>query len=638
MLWLWVSIALATTLLVPDVYPTIGDAMEAAGDGDTIELAVDDYSDEIVYLYTPKNVTIKSASGAAVTTGPYVVDLGSTSELVLEDLTLPCERNATTVYLAYGSLTLDGVRASDCSGGRLFSLEDANLTIRDSTFSQLDGDEGVVARINNGGSVLIEGSTFESIDASGNGAVLLMNSAGTDSLEVTTSTFEAIESVDGGLLYANGAGLVRLVDLEVTEARAEQGAVIWGEDLGEMYIEGVRVSKSRAEEAMFYLSGDMTSLTVDDVQLEGNDGTVTTAGFWVEHATEASFSRVWSCGNEAIRGASVIHMDGGSLDVSGLVSANDIASEVMALDGQTTLTLSNGTFLGLPSDVLVFGDARGHVTNSLFMEVAGTVLSISEVSEGGAGSYNAWYDVGSLTDGDFDLTTDGLDEVDPELSAYDSSMSCDELQLWLAEGSPLRDAGDPDVLDPDGSVSDIGAFGGPSSLLEDADEDGFYQDLDCDDADPDSYPDADEVPYDGVDQDCDGEDVTDVDGDGYDGLEGGGTDCDDTDADVHPDAEDAWYDGIDSDCDGADDYDQDGDGFDAETSGGDDCDDEDADVNPDAADEDADGIDQDCNGTDGPAADTDTDEGAGGGCRHGGASSLWLALLALFATRRRVTS
>ncbi len=58
-----------------------------------------------------------------------------------------------------------------------------------------------------------------------------------------------------------------------------------------------------------------------------------------------------------------------------------------------------------------------------------------------------------------------------------------------------------------------------------------------------------EIPYDGVDQDCDGQDLTDVDGDGFDAPEAGGQDCDDNDAAVHPEAVEACT-GVDDDCDG----------------------------------------------------------------------------------------
>ena len=60
---------------------------------------------------------------------------------------------------------------------------------------------------------------------------------------------------------------------------------------------------------------------------------------------------------------------------------------------------------------------------------------------------------------------------------------------------------------------------------------------------------TDEVPYDGVDQDCDGLDLTDVDADGYDAAEVGGADCDDLDDAVHPDALE-HLDDVDDDCDG----------------------------------------------------------------------------------------
>lgn len=80
----------------------------------------------------------------------------------------------------------------------------------------------------------------------------------------------------------------------------------------------------------------------------------------------------------------------------------------------------------------------------------------------------------------------------------------------------------------------------------------------CDDA---------EAPYDGIDQDCDGTDLTDVDGDGYAAVEGGGDDCDDEEESTFPAAPDAWYDGVDTNCD----WDQDGDGHPTEGAVGSTC-------------------------------------------------------------------
>jgi hypothetical protein len=85
--------------------------------------------------------------------------------------------------------------------------------------------------------------------------------------------------------------------------------------------------------------------------------------------------------------------------------------------------------------------------------------------------------------------------------------------------------------------------------------------------------------------------LTDEDGDGY-AVEGG--DCNDADATVNPGGTEIWYDGVDQDCDGND-ADKDGDGHALTGFGGTDCNDEDAGIAPGAA-EVCDGVDQDCDG------------------------------------------
>ncbi|MCB9764220.1 MAG: hypothetical protein H6739_30895 [Alphaproteobacteria bacterium] len=147
----------------------------------------------------------------------------------------------------------------------------------------------------------------------------------------------------------------------------------------------------------------------------------------------------------------------------------------------------------------------------------------------------------------------------------------------------------------------------------DADGDGFSVDEDCNDADAAINPGATEVPYDGVDNDCDAATADDdLDGDGFP-LN---VDCDDTDADTHPGATEVCN-GEDDDCDGEIDdaaggvwyADLDGDGYGDRfnssqlcegTTGfvadGSDCDDTDADVNPGAYELCEDETDNDCDG------------------------------------------
>jgi len=104
--------------------------------------------------------------------------------------------------------------------------------------------------------------------------------------------------------------------------------------------------------------------------------------------------------------------------------------------------------------------------------------------------------------------------------------------------------------DDDDDTDDDDDDGFPAE--DDNDGDGWPADEDCDDWRPDVYPGAVEVACDGVDNDCDGQYLTedqDNDGDGYSPCLG---DCDDFDADLGPSAWDIECDGIDQDCDGED--------------------------------------------------------------------------------------
>ena len=145
---------------------------------------------------------------------------------------------------------------------------------------------------------------------------------------------------------------------------------------------------------------------------------------------------------------------------------------------------------------------------------------------------------------------------------------------------------------------------------DDADCDGYPDDVDCDPNDPYSNPGMTEIPYDGRDNDCGGDgDLTDVDADGHEGAQVGGDDCNDGNPDAYPGAKEECYNATDEDCDGVaqgyEDNDCDQDGYQDRGEDGDDCDPSDPAINPGAAEIWYDGIDQNCDGESDYDADQD---------------------------------
>lgn len=140
-----------------------------------------------------------------------------------------------------------------------------------------------------------------------------------------------------------------------------------------------------------------------------------------------------------------------------LVASSGAANTIDAGDvfwRNTTIADSAGTALvANPSGQLTF-------TNNLLW--GGTVGVIGGAGDT-AGGYNLFWELDTDSQ-DASVEASSVLE-DPELTAFVSG-SCDVEGLRPADGSPAIDAGDPGILDTDGSRSDIGAFGGGASVGE----------------------------------------------------------------------------------------------------------------------------------------------------------------------------
>ena len=286
--------------------------------------------------------------------------------------------------------------------------------------------------------------------------------------------------------------------------------------------------------------------------------------------------------------------------------------------------------------VAQIGDDRDEAPSLIRIWSSDVQGPFSDTSVVDATGYTVWT-TGALDIGEHVISLQVIDSA--------GLTSADNLMIRIVEPS---DTGAPEDTGP--------------AIGEDADGDGYTANVDCDDDDALVNPGAEDHPYDGIDQDCDGTDLTDADGDGFDAGVVGGDDCDDTDPLSYPDGTEVC-DGEDNDCDGTVDeedatgcsmwfLDADDDGYGGEDEkclcgpSGDytsetetDCDDDDESVNPGATSfsslaTSSGGFDWDCNGVEerqwldvGSCDGTvvcDLVEGWDGGVPACGESAMWV--------------
>ncbi len=570
-------------LVGTDGYEDLAKALASSIAGDVI--VVDSSyvaSDEVVLV--DRAVTIRS-DGGQVTVPPLVID-------------------------AYGPVSLEGLR---------FSVADGLASPCTATAALFDADalaEGVALCVL-GGEVVVSGTSFEG--ESGIGAVVVGGQAqfaGTSfsgwtrgavwavgsAIDVTDSSFLSGSAVSGAGVFAVGSSLLvsgttfhglhasrdggalalfdtytEIVDSVFDEVSAEgDGGAVWASGSGPFDVvvastvfAGSGLTSARRGGAIAMEGGRLFASGVAFTDLAAGEGGAVFAERSVVDAT-----RLLLCGNEAEHGGAVALVDA-SLALRNGRSIGNRALRGAALQatGSGVIDVSQSTFVDDAGDAVVDASGPAVLVRGSILASDSPMFRLANGSTG-SGDHDLWWrgevGVGDATGLALPSVTDVVG--DPRFADYARDGDCDA-SLWLLPDSPAVDAGDPARLDSDGSLTDIGAYGGPDAVLPDLDRDGSTWGLDCDDAESGVYPGAPDVPLDGIDQDCDGEDSCDGDGDGVCAP----LDCDDEASGVYPGAPERPYDGVDQDCSGADACDLDGDGTLDGRCGGDDCDDDDPD-------------------------------------------------------------
>jgi len=471
-------------------YTTISEAIADAEDGDVIEVEQGVYVERVDF--EGKEITIVAVAGPSLTTIEAATDVAVKFE----------NGEGPAAVLEGFTVTSDGTY--------VITMHGSSPTIRD---CHITGYEAYAVDMQFGGAPAFEGCTFE--DTDGYFIVYIYDASPTFS----DCTFRDNSASYGGGLYIDAESAVVVERCQFIDNAVD---AMGG---------GIHVQYSQ--------------VSISDCTFEGNDAFYGTVSL-TSTSVAASLVRNAFCGNTAEYGGA-LHVEAGSEAylANNVIQDNEAGVEGGAMYVANAAVESvNNTFVGNRADylgghLLLTGTASMDSTNDIFAWAAqGDAVSVQPVATSEVAFSDFWENTASDFSGEIqEIPGDTYHTVDPQFAAYSGDSVCSNDDLRLSSGSALIDAGDPEILDLDGSFSDVGAYGGPDAQDHDGDGHG-YGTGDCDDEDPAIHPEADEVCDDGLDNDCDG--AADAEDDECDGpSDDDSSDDDDTAGDDDLDDDDA---------------------------------------------------------------------------------------------------
>lgn len=446
-----------------ELYPTLNSALNVAVAGDRVVVAAGQYVEDTDLLGVV-DVEIVGAGSDPITgtvfgggdgTSQWLI--GADSTMVIRDLVLDGGPGRRALTVQGGSI-VDAwnvrFRNGSNGGGAGISVEEGStLTLHGGLVeaNQSTGDAGGV-RVIGGSHAVFDGGEIRGNRASGDGGGVWVGS-GSD-LEVRGALFaENLAQLGGGLLCDTDTVCLVEDTPFVQNAAIGDGGGVYANAAGDLTLLRTSFCENRA-----------TTHSGGGVTLFDTVATIRNTTFLDSHAGT----------------------NGGGLWVH-----------------QSALTLENNTFVGdhagtRGAAVYQDGAAATRSVNNLFVESLADeapFAAVDTVAGTRTGGWNLYY--GNDTDVFPERLLNDWIALDPALGV---SLACEAPEP--ADPGPAIDAGDPAILDPDGSRSDLGATGGPDAR-RDRDGDGTYDGPDCDDADPEQSPGRPEA-CDGADNNCDG--------------------------------------------------------------------------------------------------------------------------------------